>query len=383
MARGEAYAVVLADEERAELEHRAACYTLPHKRVQRAKLVLYAAAGATNAEIARRLEMNADVVGRWRKRFHEERLEGLEDRARAGRPRRFPPEEVAQVKAIACELPARQGLPLSRFSRAELHRFVVERAVSEASASTIGRWLAEDAIKPWQQRSWIFPRDPDFLEKAGRVLDLYQGRWQGRLLEPGDMVICADAKPSIQARKRIHPTAPPAPGGGQLVEHEYERLGAVTYLDAWDVRRGRVMGRTEPKGGIAAFDRLVWQVMTKEPYASARRVFWIVDNGSDHRGQRSIERLQRRWRNLILVHLPVHASWLNQVEIYHSIIQRKLLEPNDFADTAALARALNQFERRYNAIAEPFDWSFTRQDLVELLDRLDQRQGDVPLQLAA
>jgi hypothetical protein len=198
----------------------------------------------------------------------------------------FPPEEVAQVKAIACELPKDQGVPLSRFSRSELHRFVVERGVSDAWASTIGRWLAEDAIKPWQYRSWIFPRDPDFLEKAGRVLDLYQGRWEGKLLEPGDMVICADAKPSIQARRRIHPSAPPAPEGGQLVEHEYERLGAITYFDAWNVRGGRIMGRTERSGGIAAFDRLVWQVMTKEPYRSARRVFWIVDNGSDHRGKR-------------------------------------------------------------------------------------------------
>jgi len=149
------------------------------------------------------------------------------------------------------------------------------------------------------------------------------------------------------------------------------------------VRRGGVIGRSEPKGGIEPFDRLVWQVMTKQPYASARRVFWIVDNGSDHRGQRSIDRLQRRWRNLILVHLPVHASWLNQVEIYHSIIQRKLLDPNDFESTAALARALNEFERRYNEIAKPFEWSFTRQDLAELLDRLDQHQPDVRHQLAA
>jgi DDE superfamily endonuclease len=298
-------------------------------------------------------------------------LRGL--RIKRGRVARavFPPEEVAQVKAIACELPKDQGVPISRFSRAELHRFVVERGVSEASASTIGRWLAEDAIKPWQYRSWIFPRDPDFLEKAGRVLDLYQGRWQGKLLEPGDMVICADAKPSIQARRRIHPTAPPAPAGGLLVEHEYERLGAITYLDAWDVRRGRVMGRTERSGGIAAFDRLVWQIMTKEPYRSARRVFWIVDNGSDHRGKASIKRLQKRWRNLILVHTPVHASWLNQAEIYHSIIQRKVLAPNDFADTAEVARTLNAFEHHYNQIAQPFEWNFTKQDLAELLERLD------------
>ncbi len=283
----------------------------------------------------------------------------------------FPPEEVAEVKAVACELPKAQGVPLSRFSRSELHRFVVERGVSEASASTIGRWLAEDAIRPWRQRSWIFPRDPDFLEKAGRVLDLYAGRWEGKLLHPGDMVISADAKPSIQARRRCHPSAPPGPGShGRLVEHEYERMGALTYLDAWDVRRGGVIGRSEPKGGIEAFDRLVHQVMTKEPYASARRVFWVVDNGSDHRGQRSIDRLQGRWRNLVLVHLPVHASWLNQVEIYHSIIQRKVLDPNDFESTAELARTLNEFERRYNEIAEPFEWNFTRQKLAELMERL-------------
>src|SRR4051794_4078430 len=93
----------------------------------------------------------------------------------------FPPEEVAQVKAIACELPKTHGVALSRFSLSELHRFVVEQAVSQASASTIGRWLAQDAIKPWQQRSWIFPRDPKFLEKAGPILDLYDGRWEGRL----------------------------------------------------------------------------------------------------------------------------------------------------------------------------------------------------------
>jgi hypothetical protein len=216
------------------------------------------------------------------------------------------------------------------------------------------------------------------------VLDLYEGRWEGKLLEPGDMVISADAKPSIQARKRIHESAPPAAGRGQRVEHEYERMGALTYLDAWDVRRGGVIGRSEPKGGIAPFDRLVRQVMTKEPYASARRVFWIVDNGSDHRGKASIKRLQSRWPTLILVHLPVHASWLNQVEIYHSIIQRKLLEPNDFQSTAELAHALNDFERHYNEIAQPFQWNFTRRNLAELLDRLDQQPSrDPPLALAA
>jgi hypothetical protein len=291
----------------------------------------------------------------------------------------FPPEEIAQVKAIACELPRTQGVPLSRFSRSELHRLVVERGLSEASASTIARWLAEDAIKPWRHRSWIFPTAPDFEQKAGRVLDLYAGRWQGRLLHPGDFIICADEKPSIQARRRIHDSLPPRAGAAQRVEHTYERKGALTYLGAWDVRRGRLFGRSEPHGGIEPFDRLVRQVMTKEPYASARRVFWVVDNGSSHRGQASIERLEGRWRNLVLVHLPVHASWLNQIEIVFSIIQRKLLQPNDFADLAVLARTLNEFEHRYNEIAEPFDWRFTRADLAQLMSRLARHEPHLRL----
>ncbi len=299
----------------------------------------------------------------------------------------FPPEEVARVKAIACELPRAEGVPLSRFSRAELHRLVVERGVCEASASTIARWLAEDALKPWQHRSWIFPTDPAFLEKAGPVLDLYQGRWQGKLLHPGEFVICADEKPSIQARRRIHETLPPAScSRGQRVEHTYQRRGALTYIAALDIgRRGgrspHVFGRSEPSGGIEPFDRLVRQVMTKQPYASARRVFWIVDNGSSHRGRKSVERLQRRWPNLVLVHLPVHASWLNQIEIYYSIVQRKLLEPNDFDNLADLARTLNAFERHWNEIAEPFDWNFTSDDLAALITRLTDHEPQ--LQLAA
>jgi hypothetical protein len=293
----------------------------------------------------------------------------------------FPPQEVAEVKAVACELPRTHGVPLSRFSRSELHRLVIERGVTAASPATIMRWLGEDSLKPWQHRSWVFPTDPDFAAKAAPVLDLYQGRWEGKLLHPGDLVICADEKPSIQARRRIHETLAPEPGSrGQRVEHTYERMGALTYLAALDIGRHggrcpRVFGRSEPKGGIAAFDRLVWQVMTKEPYASARRVFWVIDNGSAHRGRRSVDRLQGRWPNLILVHLPTHASWLNQIEIFFSILQRKVLTPNDYGDLAVLARTLNEFEQHWNEVAEPFEWDFTRDDLAELIERLGRHEA--------
>ena len=136
------------------------------------------------------------------------------------------------------------------------------------------------------------------------------------------------------------------------------------------MRRGKAFGRCAPKGGIEPFDRRVRQVMTKELYASAPRVFWIVDNGSSHRGRKSIDRLGRRWPNLVLVHLPLHASWLSQIEIYVSIVQRKALQPNDFPDLTALARRPNEFEHHYNKVAEPFDWRFTRRELDQLLLRL-------------
>jgi len=284
------------------------------------------------------------------------------------------------VKAIACQLPSERGVPLSRFSCAEIAREAVRCGILEqVSGATVWRWLAEDAIKPWNYRSWIFPRDPGFRGKAGRVLDLYAGRWEGKLLGPGEFVLCADEKPSIQARAREHPTAPPRPGGeGQLVEHEYERQGALCYLGAWDVRRAKLFDCCAPKGGMEPFDQLVEQVMSQQPYASAERVFWIVDNGSSHRGQRSIDRLQHRHGNLVLVHLPIHASWLNQIEIYFSIVQRKVLQPNNFTDLGTLEQRLLDFGRHYERVAKPFEWKFTRDDLDRLLERLDE-----PVKLAA
>jgi hypothetical protein len=288
---------------------------------------------------------------------------------------------VAQVKAVACELPSELGVPISRFSRAELHRLVIERGVTEASAATIARWLAEDALRPWQHRSWVFPRDPRFLERAGPVLDLYQHRWEGSLLHPGEYVICADEKTQIQARQRSYPTAAPAPGRPQRIEHDYDRGGALCYLAAWDVHRGRLTGRCEQQTGIIPFGRLVEQVMTQEPYANAKRVFWIVDNGSSHRGQASIDRLTAEWPNLVLVHLPFHASWLNQIELVFSVIQRKVLTPNDFPSLQAIVDRLDAFEHHYNQIATPFDWTFTRDDLERLITRVAQHEPG--LQLAA
>ena len=294
--------------------------------------------------------------------------------APADRPS-FPPEARMEVKALACELPATYGVPLSRWSAGEVAREAMARGlVAEISGTTVWRWLFEDALRPFYHRSWIFPRDTEFARKASRVLDLYEARWEGDDLEEGEYVISADEKTSIQARSRRHPILPSGEDRPMRVEHEYERKGSLAYLAAWDVHRGRLFGRCEPKSGIEPFGRLVDEVMSAQPYASADRVFWIVDNGSSHRGQAAIDRLQSAWPNLRLIHLPVHASWLNQIEIYFSVVQRKVLIPNDFADLDALAERLLAFQQRYEQAAEPFAWKFTRHDLDRLLSRLAEHE---------
>jgi len=292
------------------------------------------------------------------------------DHGRAA-PRFFPPEVLVQVKAIACELPSTLGLPLSRLSTADVVREVLRCGiVATISNKTVWRWLNEDAIRPWQHRCWIFPRDPDFATKAGRILDLYARQWEGQSLKANEFVISADEKTSIQARVRKHPSLPPRPGQPARIEHEYTRGGAWAYLAALDVHRAKVFGRCEKSTGIKPFSRLVEQVMNNPPYCDARRVFWIVDNGSSHRGQASIKRLQTAYPTIVLVHGPVHASWLNQIEIYFSIVQRKALTPNDFCSLNDVQDRLFGFQEHYETIATPFEWKFTRSDLDEMMNKV-------------
>ena len=290
----------------------------------------------------------------------------------------FPPLDQAVVKAVACELVAETKQPLSRQSLADVTARAQAALGQRISRSTVWRILATDAIKPWRYKYWIFPRDPHFVEQAGPILDLYAGTWQGKPLSPKDHILSADEKTSIQARSRCHPALPPAPGQPARIENEYERRGALQYLAAWDVRRGYVMGRCEPTTGIEPFGRLVHQVLAQEPYRSGKRLFWIVDNGSSHRGETAKQRLYQVDSRIILVHTPVHASWLNQVELYFSILQRKVLTPNDFADLEALRLRLALYEDLSNQRPTPFQWKFDRSKLVTLLAKIAAHQKLLP-----
>src|SRR5664279_4213802 len=201
---------------------------------------------------------------------------------------------------------------------------------------------------------------------------IYNAReWDGKPLGRNDYVISADEKTSIQARCRCHPTLPPGKARTMRVNHDYHRRGAIAYLAAYDVHRAQIHGRCEDTTGIVPFTALVQQVMTQEPYKSAERVFWVVDNGSSHRGQAAINRLAEQFPNAIMVYTPVHASWLNQVEIFFSIIQRKVVSPNDFHDLDVVVERLAAFETRYNQAAKPFKWKFTTTALNHFLNRLD------------
>lgn len=363
--------------ERERLKKMAYGHKTEHRLRMRAQVVLHAARGRSNARIARETGLHLDTVRCWRGRFVEHGPAGLSDRERSGRPPSFTALQVAQVKALACRLPAESGVPLAGWSCPELAREVVAQAIAcWVSASTVRRWLTDDALKPWQHQSWIFMTDPGFRTKAERVRGLYARTWRGVRLGEDEYVISADEKTSIQARCRCHPTLAPGQARAMRVNHTYGRGGALAYLSAYDVHAAKVSGRTEPRTGIDPFMNLVAQVMSTEPYASAKRVFWIVDNGSSHCGKKTADRLAAAFPNAVMVHTPVHASWLNQVEIYFSVVQRKVVSPNDFTDLAQVADRLGAFEDRYNATAQPFQWKFTTSDLDDLLARLDRHTTD-------
>lgn len=246
--------ITLTAAERRRLKALAYSHTAAYQQVIRARIVRDAAYGYSNAKISHRQGVNIDTVRRWRARYADEGLAGLADRQRSGRPPRFTPVQVAEVKALACQLPAETAVPLSRWSCPDLAGEAVSRGIAPAiSASTIRRILAADALKPWQYQSWIFIRDPNFAAKATRVLDLYARTYDGIALGADEYVISSDEKTSIQARCRCHPTLPPGAARTMRVNHEYQRGGALSYLAAYDVHRAHVFSHCSAKTGIVPF----------------------------------------------------------------------------------------------------------------------------------
>lgn len=309
----------------------------------------------------------------------------------------FPPRQIVLVKALACErqpapappeaapdvaaeappppvrqprpLPLRE-VPLSRFSVGDVLRRAEEAGIG-MSYSTIWRLLHRDAIRPWFQKQWLFPRDPKLVERATPVLELYHRQWQGAPLGPRDLVLCGDELTRLQALTRPYRGSPTAPGREARYEFSHDRSpDTLCYLGFLDVFHGWVYGETAATNGIDPFERVLGHCLAQPRYQDIDRCFLIVDNGSAHHPSTSPARIGRQFPQVTVVHLPVHSSWLNQFEIYLSILKRKALTPADFADVQQVSRRIAAFQHYYNAHAEPFRWRYTRQNLEAYVKRL-------------
>jgi hypothetical protein len=368
------YEIKLKGSEKRELRQAKRKGQCHGRLITRILIILWAAKGRTIAKTAKWLECSEQTVLNWRKWFLARRSQGavkaLMDLPRSGRPVTYGAPERARVVAVVCETLHKHEWPLSRFSTKDLLQIVTQEAdLPTLSHASLGRILAQDALKPWQYRYWLFPRDPDFVKKACIVLDLYAGFWQGERLEPDDYLLSADEK-TIQVLMRLHEDLPPAPGRTRRIEFEYKRLGTVAYHAVWDVFRGKLFGRVAPNTCIDTFKQLVDLVMAQAPYRDAARVFWLADGGPAHHPNTFPARLQAMYPNAIAVSLPIHASWLNQIEIVFSIVQRKVLTPMDVPDQDTLSKRLMDFQDYYQQTAKPFAWKFTADDLKKRLDAL-------------
>lgn len=268
--------------------------------------------------------------------------------------RSFPPEVAVYLVKMACERPDKLGCSLSQWDCVELARkLVADGVVTSISPQTVQRILAHHRLKPWRHHLWLSPKVPRDAEFAGRVtevVDLYT-----RELMPWEVVLCVDEKTSIQPRTRLSPTLPAQPGLPVRVEHEYQRKGALNLFAAFDTRSGRVYARTAPRKRQAEFIAFLEQLDRDIP-ETITTIHVVLDNLRMHKGKQVQAWLARHPR-FVFHFPPVHCSWMNQVEQWFSILQRKRLRIADFADLAALEERLMAFMAEWNQHAHPFNWS--------------------------
>lgn len=278
---------------------------------------------------------------------------------------------VATVKAVACDSAGAHSRGLARYTvRDSVARVLEELSLDRLGISTVWEILKRDAIKPWQFRSWIFPRDPEFAARAGVVLDLYGRTWGGLPLGERDFVLSGDEKPGILRRTRCHPTVLPRPGHPGRREFEYRRHGTGVLLALLDIGHGQVFHETVRKNGIDPFRQLIATTVAHERYRHAERLFFVVDNGGSHSRQRFQARLNEwfprpEYPEMIAVHLPKHASWLNQIELFFSLVGRRALKGFECKDLPTMSAHLTRFIEVHNENPRPFKWRFTKEDLAD------------------
>lgn len=359
------YAVTLAPEQEARLQQLSTCYMAPFAMVQRAQLVLLAHRHPQwqDATIAQQVGCHVSTVKQWRQRWQT--TEAWEDAPRAGTRRTFTALQRAQVVAMACSAPRQGGKPWQRWSGEQLAQVAVERQIVAAIApSTVRRWLRADKIKPWRYHSWQHSTDPQFVEKATPVLDLYARA--PALQGHGELTVCADEKTSIQARQRLPPTKAPAPGAVGQVADRYKRMGALQLFCALVVASGRTFAQTRTAKKFVDFQAFLHAFFQSTLCAGITVLHLILDNGPTHAPKQLgawLASLELAFE-VRLYWLPTHASWLDQVEILFSKVQRDLLTPSDFPSLAALEQDLMAYFAELNTHPKPIQWTYTKTALL-------------------
>ena len=321
---------------------------------RRAHAMLLLEQGHSSVQTATRVGLAAYHVRKWAKRFHEHGIAGLLEKPRRGRTPVFAPEVALHLVKLACERPDQMARSLSQWDSPELARkLVADGRVQSISADTVARILRSHKLKPWRHHLWLsadVPRDEHFAQQISDLVDLYT-----RPLAEEEMVVCADEKTNLQPRPRLAPTLPTRPGQPTRLEHGYKRAGALHLFAAFDTRTGKVSARTEVRKRQKEFIALLTQLDQEIP-PSIRRVFLVLDNSRVHKGKQTRAWLQTHPR-FVCWFLPVHCSWMNQIEQWFSIVQRKRLRISDFTDLDHLAERLMVFVAEWNAHAHPFNWS--------------------------
>ena len=359
------YAITLTAEQEVRLQHLSTCYMAPFAIVQRAQILLGAFRHPVwaNSPIARCVGCNVNTGRRWRRRWQE--TDHLHDAPRAGTRRTFTPLQRARVVALACSAPRQYGKPWHRWSGEKLARVAIEQQIVDSIApSTIRIWLRQDKIKPWRYHSWQHSTDPQFVEKAVPVLDLYEHA--PSLQTQGELTVCADEKTSIQARQRVTPTKAAAPGEVVPVADRYKRMGAVQLFCALAVASGLTFAQTRLTKKFADFKAFLGELFQSAWCAGITVLHLILDNGPTHAPKQLatwLTTLELSFE-VRLYWLPTYASWLDQVEIIFSKVQRDVLTPSDFASTVALERTLQAYFVDLNQHPKPIEWTYTKTKLL-------------------
>ena len=369
------YKIQLLENEIGELRQLVNARNSPQGKVMRARIVLAAHKHPewSNQQIAAQVGCTDRAVRKWRRRWNE--CKSVDDLPKPGRPRRFPPEARAQATALACSLPKEHGVMLSRWSLAEIVKHLLcLQVVSAISVSTLYRWFTADKLKPWRYHHWQHILDPQkFLERARPVLQVYEHAVE--LLRSGVWAVCVDEKTSIQARQLEQEPVGAKPQQPVHVAARYKRQGALHLFAGLSVADGFKFGKTSQRKRFVDFQAFLLETIF--PEALRRKVhtlILILDNGTTHASKQLENWLQEQvrlhqWPLTVQVYwLPTNASWLDQIEIWFSVLQRKLLNPNHFHSTDELAHSIMAFIRCENLSPKPIRWTYT-------VDKLEAKLG--------